>query len=434
MRIHERLDELYAIGGGVGANRVAGTSGEDTAHELAAQWLEEAGLAVEVDSAGNLIGRSADTSVWTGSHLDSVPYGGKFDGALGVVAAIEAVERAGRGVVVVFRDEERGCIGSTAFADREQLPECFLEVHIEQGPVLERAGAPLGLAMGIVGIVRGERTFEGRAGHAGTVPMLGREDALVAAAEYVLRARAAAIPIEGAVATVGQVDVEPGAVNVIPSRVRVSVDVRAPDRARLDRLVAELELEADFRMEPVPMAARPMAAFRAELQRRDLPVIELPSGAGHDAAVLAGAGVPTGTVGQGSADGVVALALGIDVFDDMERRFQRVLPAQDLIEPRALDMDGAVHRQAAVVHPRRQGMEILFPGIEPGEIGDLPEAEIAGRRPQPQGPAELQDHAVLRSLGPGRGLIAELAEDLDGHGPVALDEFEIDHVSPLRAP
>src|SRR6266480_6646007 len=80
-------------------------------------------------------------------------------------------------------------------------------------------GAPLGLAMGIVGIVRGERTFEGRAGHAGTVPMLGREDALVAAAEYVLRARAAAIPIEGAVATVGQVDVEPGAVNVIPSRV-----------------------------------------------------------------------------------------------------------------------------------------------------------------------------------------------------------------------
>jgi allantoate deiminase len=306
MRIHDRLDELYAIGGGVGANRVAGTSGEDTAHELAAQWLEETGLTVEVDSAGNLIGRSGDTSVWTGSHLDSVPYGGKFDGALGVVAAIEAVERVGRGVVVVFRDEERGCIGSTAFADREQLPECFLEVHIEQGPVLERAGAPLGLAMGIVGIVRGERTFEGRAGHAGTVPMLGREDALVAAAEYVLRARAAAIPIEGAVATVGQVDVEPGAVNVIPSRVRVSVDVRAPDRARLDRLVAELELEAEFRMEPVPMAERPMAAFRAELEQRGLPVIELPSGAGHDAAVLAGAGVPTAMLFVRSLNGGIS--------------------------------------------------------------------------------------------------------------------------------
>jgi hydantoinase/carbamoylase family amidase len=171
---------------------------------------------------------------------------------------------------------------------------------------LERAGAPLGLAMGIVGIVRGERTFEGRAGHAGTVPMLGREDALVAAAEYVLRARAAAIPIEGAVATVGQVDVEPGAVNVIPSRVRVSVDVRAPDRARLDRLVAELELEPDFRMEPVPMAERPMAAFRAELDQRGLPVIELPSGAGHDAAVLAGAGVPTAMLFVRSLNGGIS--------------------------------------------------------------------------------------------------------------------------------
>ena len=124
------------------------------------------------------------------------------------------------------------------------LPECFLEVHIEQGPVLERAGAPLGLAMGIVGIVRGERVFEGQPGHAGTVPMAGRLDALVAAAEYVFRVRdIASGAIDGAVATVGQVDVEPGAVNVIPGRVRVSVDARAPDRERLDRLVAELELK-----------------------------------------------------------------------------------------------------------------------------------------------------------------------------------------------
>src|SRR6476659_2258141 len=306
MRIHDRLDELYAIGGGVGANRVAGTSGEDAAHELATHWLEEAGLAVEVDSAGNLIGRSADTSVWTGSHLDSVPYGGKFDGALGVVAAIEAVERAGRGVVVVFRDEERGCIGSTAFADREQLPECFLEVHIEQGPVLERAGAPLGLAMGIVGIVRGERTFEGQPGHAGTVPMPGRVDALVAAAEYVLRVRDIAGAVDGAVATVGQVDVEPGAVKVIPGRVRVSVDARAADRERLDRLVAELDLQADFRLEPVPMAATPIGAFRAELQDRGVPVVELPSGAGHDASVLASAGVPTAMLFVRSLNGGVS--------------------------------------------------------------------------------------------------------------------------------
>ena len=306
MRVHERLDQLYAIGGGVGADRVAGTEGEDQAHELAAGWLREARLEVEVDNVGNLIGRTAEPSVWTGSHLDSVPYGGKFDGALGVVAAIEAVERVGKGAVVVFRDEERGCVGSSAFVGRGALPECFLEVHIEQGPGLERAGAPLGLAMGIVGIVRGERTFEGQAGHAGTVPMPGRLDALVAAAEYVLQVRDVANAVDGAVATVGQLDVEPAAVNVIPSRVRVSVDARAPDRERLDRLVAELGLHADFRLEPVPMAEKPIGAFRAELEERGLPILELPSGAGHDAAILAGAGVPTAMLFVRSLNGGIS--------------------------------------------------------------------------------------------------------------------------------
>ena len=306
VRVHERLDELYAIGGRVGADRVAGSEGEDRAHELAAAWMREAGLEVEVDEAGNLIGRTAEPRVWTGSHLDSVPFGGKFDGALGVVAAIEAVERVGKGTAVVFRDEESGCVGSSAFVARGPLPECFLEVHIEQGPVLERAGAPLGLAMGIVGIVRGERTFEGHVGHAGTVPMQGRADALVAAAEYILRVRDIATVVDGAVATVGVVDVEPGAVNVIPGRVRVSVDVRAPDRERLDRLVAELGLHADFRLEPVPMAAAPIGAFRAELQERELPVVELPSGAGHDAATLAGAGVPTAMLFVRSLNGGIS--------------------------------------------------------------------------------------------------------------------------------
>jgi acetylornithine deacetylase/succinyl-diaminopimelate desuccinylase-like protein len=291
--VHERLDELYAIGGGVGANRVGGSEGENEAHELARSWLEEAGLRVETDAAGNLIGLTDEPTVWTGSHLDSVPSGGKFDGALGVVAAIEAVAEVGKGAVVVFRDEERGCVGSSAFVERETLPGCFIEVHVEQGPVLERAGAPLGLAMGIVGIVRGEKTFRGVPGHAGTVPMPGRADALVAAAEYVLRVRDAASAIDGAVATVGQIDVEPGASNVIPGVVRVSVDARAPDRERLDRLVAELDFKPDFRLEPVPMAERPLDALRTELRAHALPVIELPSGAGHDAAVLAAAGVPT---------------------------------------------------------------------------------------------------------------------------------------------
>jgi acetylornithine deacetylase/succinyl-diaminopimelate desuccinylase-like protein len=306
VRVLERLEELYAIGEEEGADRVGGSEGEDRAHELAAGWMREAGFEVVVDDAGNLFGHTYDPRVWTGSHLDSVPNGGKFDGALGVVAAIEAVERVGRGTVAVFRDEERGCVGSTAFVERGELPECFLEVHVEQGPVLERAGAPLGLTQGVVGIVRGERIFEGHAGHAGTVPMAGRADALVAAAEYILRVRDLSAATDGAVGTVGQIYVEPGAANVIPGRVRVSVDVRAPDRERLDTLLTALELEPDFRLEPVPMAERPLTALRGQLEARKLPVVELPSGAGHDAAVLAAAGVPTAMLFVRSLNGGVS--------------------------------------------------------------------------------------------------------------------------------
>jgi acetylornithine deacetylase/succinyl-diaminopimelate desuccinylase-like protein len=298
-RILDRLDELYAIGN----SRIGGSDAEQRAHDLAATWMEAAGLDVDVDAAGNLIGRSRDSRAWTGSHLDTVPNGGKFDGALGVVAAIEAVQRNGSGAVVVFRDEERGCVGSKAFAER---PGSFLEVHVEQGPVLERAGAALGVVTSVVGLVRGERTFEGVAGHAGTVPMADRRDALVAAAEYVVGVRDVATRHEEAVATVGRVDVEPGATNVIPARVCVAVDARAPDRERLDRLVAELELDPEFRLEPVEMGDEPTSALRAELEAHGLPVVELPSGAGHDAAVLAAAGVPTGMLFVRSLNGGVS--------------------------------------------------------------------------------------------------------------------------------
>ena len=326
MRVLDRLEQLYAVGGGPGANRPGYSPAEDEAHELAAGWMREAGLDVEVDRAGNLIGRSGDDSVWTGSHLDSVPQGGKFDGTLGVVAAIEAVERVGAGVVVAFREEETGCGGSRAFVEAGgALPPCFLELHIEQGPVLERAGAPLGLVTGITGMVRAERVFDGAAGHAGTVPMDVRRDALVTAAEYVLHVRDVASRIAGAVATVGRLELEPGAGNVIPSRVRVAVDARAPDRERLERLAAELELEPVFRLEPVAMADEPRAALRAELEQRGLPVVELHSGAGHDAAILAGAGVPTAMLFVRSLNGGVShspdeltsaedIALAVDVL------------------------------------------------------------------------------------------------------------------------
>ena len=207
MRVLERLDRLYAIGGGPGANRLGGTREEDEAHELVAGWMREAGLEVEVDAAGNLFGRLRGRrpelpEVWTGSHLDSVPNGGRFDGALGVVGGLEAVERLGQRertlVVIAFRDEEGctgpGCRGSRSLCSGrlDPVPAAFVELHIEQGPRLEAAGAPLGVVTGIAATARGKVVFEGREGHAGTTPMPQRDDALVAAAELVLRLRDAA--------------------------------------------------------------------------------------------------------------------------------------------------------------------------------------------------------------------------------------------------
>jgi acetylornithine deacetylase/succinyl-diaminopimelate desuccinylase-like protein len=314
VRIFERLDALYAIGGGPGANRIGYSAEEDAAHELAEAWLREAGLEVTVDESGNLIGRRAGEDpqlpeVWTGSHLDSVPQGGRYDGALGVVAGIEALERLGRRprtlAVVAFRDEERGCAGSRGRCDGGELPGVFIEPHHEQGPRLAAAGAPLGVVTGIVGYKRGTRTIDGRAGHAGTTPMLGRQDALVAAAEEILRVRDAALAIKDAVATVGQLEVEPGGTNVIPSRVTFSLDVRAPDAERLGRLIAAVGLEDEGRTEPVAMSETVRSALRDAVAARGLPVVELASGAGHDAGILAAAGVEAGMLFvRAGADGV----------------------------------------------------------------------------------------------------------------------------------
>jgi allantoate deiminase len=337
VRLFERLDELYAIGGGPGANRPHPSAQEDEAFELVSRWLREAGLEVATDVYGNLFGHSPGSGeqgapVWTGSHLDSVPEGGKFDGALGVVAAIEAVERVGFGSVAAFRGEEVGCVGSRRWVEAGGvLPAAFLELHIEQGPVLERAGTPLGVVTSIVGYVRGELVFEGRAGHAGTTPMAGREDALVDAAAAILRIREAASAIEGAVATVGQVDVEPAGSNVIPGRVRISVDARAPDARRLDELVAAIGLESAERTEPVAMADEVRDALRHELELFELPVVELPSGAGHDAGILAARGVSVGMLFVRSLNGGVShspdelssdedVALAVDVLTATVRR------------------------------------------------------------------------------------------------------------------
>jgi len=308
VRILERLEQLYAIGGGPGANRPHPSAAEDEAHALAARWMGEAGLEIEVDPDGNLLGRAREhRDLWVGSHLDTVPQGGRFDGALGVVAGIEAVERVGAGSVVAFRGEEVGCVGSRALVVRgEALPSAFLELHVEQGPVLEQTGSPLGVVTGIVGYARGELVFEGRAGHAGTTPMVGRNDALVSAAEAIVRICDAARAIAGSVATVGQIEVEPGGVNVVPGRAAISVDARAPDSRRLEQLIDAIGFEPTQRVEPVEMNERCRTALREEIAARGVPVVELPSGAGHDAGILAAAGVPSGMLFVRSLNGGVS--------------------------------------------------------------------------------------------------------------------------------
>ncbi len=309
-RVLDRLDEIYAIA----QHRAGYSSEEDAAHELAAAWLSEAGLDVSRDDAGNLFGKRGSGRVWAGSHLDSVPTAGRFDGALGVVAAIEAAARLPDAEVgvVAFRAEETGPMGSKQLAE---LPDAYLELHIEQGPVLASLGAPLGVVTAIAGQARGLRVFEGRADHAGTTPMDARADALVEAARFILHVRECAR--EGTVATVGAIHAEPNATNVVPERVTVSIDARSADAELLDALIRAIGFEPQWRLDPVAMSD----AFARILP--DAP--RLVSGAGHDAMFVAAAGVPTAMLFVRSLNGGIShspdelsgagdIALGIDAL------------------------------------------------------------------------------------------------------------------------
>jgi hydantoinase/carbamoylase family amidase len=358
-RILDRLDTLFEIGMAAGTNRPGLAAGEQRAHELVEGWMREAGLEVSRDPGGNLVGQLTGSEpalpeVWSGSHLDTPPDGGRFDGALGVLSALDAAEAiaAGgtprRGIrVIAFRLEEgprfgRGVFGSRAICgqleddegdlldadgitlgdafaalglgalpDRGWLdpaPSCFVELHIEQGPTLAAAGAPLGIVSSIAGMAGIEFTFLGRRGHAGTVPMALRSDALNAAARFVVDAHDVARALPGAVATIGRMTLAPGATNTIPERCELFADLRAPDDARVDALVdgasaaareaatiagCEVAIVPRWRYEAVDMSPGPKEALRRAVASLGLEPRELPSGAGHDAAILALAGVPS---------------------------------------------------------------------------------------------------------------------------------------------
>jgi hydantoinase/carbamoylase family amidase len=390
-RVLDRLSQLYAIGEGPGANRPGLSAREQEAVELAVGWMQEAGLEVSFDPIGNLYGRlrgsrSELPEVWSGSHLDTVPEGGRFDGALGVVSALEAVERIARDgqpertlAAVSFRDEEgwrfgRGCFGSRALCGmlqddegetqdgegvtiRDALgalgheprpggwlepPAAYVEVHIEQGPVLARLDAPLGVVTAIAGLSRSVVAFTGAPGHAGTTPMAGRDDALVKAAEFVLAVRDLASGRDGTVATVGRLVVEPGASNVIPGRATLMVDARSDDAGVLDALLVKLEeaagaaesFEVLRRTFPAQMAEEPRRALKAQLEARGLPVVDIASGAGHDAGVLATAGVPSAMLF------VRSLAGGVSHSPEEHSDDADVLLAVDVLEGALRELAG----------------------------------------------------------------------------------------------
>ncbi|MGH2560239.1 MAG: allantoate amidohydrolase [Thermomicrobiales bacterium] len=335
--------------------RAYGTAALRQAQDRVAGWMKEAGMAVHRDAAGNLIGRysaahSGARTLLLGSHLDTVRDAGRYDGVLGVLVAVEVVSGLHRsGVrlpctveVVAFADEEglrfqTTYLGSRALtggldeltlaasdADGTTVAEAirafdgdlahlesarhdpaellgYIEVHIEQGPVLEALGLPVGVVTAIAGQTRLAVEFIGLAGHAGTVPMNPRQDALCAAAEFVLAVESTARQRSGLVATVGQLVVEPGASNVVPGRVALTVDVRHPEDTERDAACATLKDQAAeiVHRRGIEIAWRvvqssPAVACDAEITKAlahaveaaGHPVHRLPSGAGHDAVAL----------------------------------------------------------------------------------------------------------------------------------------------------
>lgn len=325
---------------------------------LVAGWMADAGMTTRVDAVGNLIGRyEADQAIAMprafvmGGHLDSVRNAGRYDGPLGVLAGIALVERLhaqGRRLpfaveVIGFADEEgarfhTAYLGSGSMAgtldprslshadadgitladamrafglDPDRLAEArrdpgellgFVELHIEQGPVLERRDVPVGVVSGIAGANRATIVFTGEAGHAGTVPMALRRDALAAASEFVLAVEQVAGQQEQLVGTVGELKLSPGASNVIPGRVEVTLDLRHPREAvretavaELRRVLAGISARRQVAAEWIDVQGYPTVECDLELKSRlidavadvGIEPVRLASGAGHDAVTMA---------------------------------------------------------------------------------------------------------------------------------------------------
>jgi len=351
-----------------GVSRVAFSEADINGREYITKLMEAAGLKVRIDTAGNLIGRREGKEdlpvILFGSHSDSVPGGGNYDGDVGVMGAIEVAQVFNEnGVVtrhplevVVFVDEEGGLTGSRAMigelgdgalnmashsgltiaegikalgGDPGQLEKAhrdpddlaaFIELHIEQGSVLHDSDVDIGIVEGIVGIQWWDITIEGAANHAGTTPMDKRNDALLAAAELIQAINHVITSEPGTqVGTVGRINAEPGAPNVIPGKVVMSLEIRDLSAGKIgmlyDRIFAEADkigeknkvrfsfehLDADAK--PAPTDKRVRAVIAGAAESLGLSFIKMPSGAGHDAQDMARI-TPTGMIFVPSVDGI----------------------------------------------------------------------------------------------------------------------------------
>jgi allantoate deiminase len=372
-RLERRIHELAQIGRSddpvreiytTAVSRLGLSAEEQRARDLVASWCAPHGATARRDAAANLYlrfpGKDAKAPVvLVGSHLDSVPMGGRFDGALGVCCAVEAVvslvesgAKFARPVEVVgWADEEGARFGIGLFGSAAafgKLPanvserrdkdgvaiadalralgesgdpakarrdpkeiRAYLELHIEQGPRLEKAGAALGVVSDIVGIYHGRVTVEGRQDHAGATVMSARIDALVAASRLIVALERIASSVPDAVGTVGEISVRPGAKNVVPGECTFSLDIRAPKQESIDRVIEEFKTEVHqvmahgargIRIEQLQtVAVTPLDPDVRELMRKSAMTVgvtapALVSGAGHDAQNPSLAGVPTGMI------------------------------------------------------------------------------------------------------------------------------------------
>jgi len=403
-RMEQRIQALSQFGANPqgGVSRVAFSKADIQGREYIKSLMEQAGLDVRLDTAGNVIGSRQGSNpdlplIMFGSHIDSVPGGGNYDGDVGVMAAIEVAQLLQENdlttrhplEIVSFTDEEGGLTGSRAMTaglsdnalqvvthsgmtiaegirvvggDPDRLEQAkrsadefaaFIEVHIEQGAFLHEEDIDIGVVEGIVGIRWWDVTIEGFANHAGTTPMNRRQDAMISAAQLTLAVNKVATSMEGRqVATVGRIRAEPGAPNVIPGRVVMSLEIRDLDADKMQQVFDAIRIEAneiaDAQQTPISFSELDVASPPAPTDLRMRKIIAhsaedlglsfkfMPSGAGHDAQDMTHV-APTGMIFVPSVDGISHSPKEFTSAEDMANGANVLLRSILAIDQGALD-------------------------------------------------------------------------------------------------